>query len=112
MDIIDVKSIFDPLLLCDVEIIHNDKILKKGKLKLVSNKNHIIKLYLDVQGDIRTFEVLYPFSYRSCSDTIILDYSLEDLTYNDSELQALIEELTTDQSMPFLNTSIYIKKIK
>lgn len=105
------ETIFDPFILHDIEIIHEDKVIKSGKLKLVSVKNHIIKFYFIQNGILKNIELYYPFDIVITDDNIVLDYSVKKFADKNILLYAYTNTYKMDEPSDILNTKIYIKKI-
>lgn len=105
------ESVFDPFILNEIEINQEDKQLKKGKLKLVSVKNHIIKFYFEQNGSLKQFELFYPFDIKISDDCITLDYTIKKFAGNNILLYAYANTYKSDDPSPYLNTKIYIKKV-
>lgn len=105
------ETLFDPFILHDIEIIHKDKILKSGKLKLVSVKNHVIKFYFVQNGFLKNIELYYPFDITITDNYIILDYSIKKFADNNILLFAYTNTYKMEEASDILDTKIYIKKI-
>ena len=71
MKFTEIDKIFDSFLLCDINILENENIIKTGKLKMVQLKNNILKFYLDINGVLKIFEYYYPFELKVDDNKII-----------------------------------------
>ena len=111
MELIEIEKLFDDFLLYDIEIIINNKVLKSGKLKMVSTKNHNIKFYIETINGIKSIELYYPFDYKVKKNEIIFDYDVSKLTKNDIVTTKLIETFPSDCISRFLNEKIIFKKL-
>lgn len=105
------ESLFDNFILNEVEVIHSDKVIKRGQLKLVSVKNHIIKLYFIQNSILKNIELYYPFDVTVTDNCIILDYSIKKFARNNILLYAYTNTYKQDEPSDILDTKIYIKKI-
>ena len=105
------ETLFDSFILHEVEITHADKVLKRGKLKLVSVKNHIIKFYFVQNGVLKNLELYYPFDITITDDYIVLDYSIKKFARNNILLYAYTNTYKQEEPSTILDTKIYIKKI-
>lgn len=111
METIEIEKLFDDFLLYNIGIYHNNKVLRTGKLKMVSMKNHNIKFYIETNMGIKTIELLYPFNYKKTSDLITFEYYVDTLVKDNKELKNMIDVYPTDQASKFLNTEVYFKRI-
>lgn len=111
METIEIEKLFDDFLLYDIEIYHNEKVLRAGKLKMVLMKNHNIKFYIETNLGIKTIELLYPFNYKKTTSSITFDYNIDSLVKDNKELKNMIESYPTEQPSKFLNSKVYFKRI-
>lgn len=110
MEYVEIERIFDDYLLCDVDVMQDDILIKSGKLKMVTVKNHIIKLYLDCNGVIKTFDYFYPFATQYDDQKIVLDYRFKELYKNNKIVEFFIRAYTITEPLKFTDAQIIIKK--
>ena len=65
-----------PLLLQTLTISNNGKVLKSGKLKSFTVKQHFIRLSLEQNKTIKFFELPYPFKTITDQDTVTFNYHI------------------------------------
>ena len=80
MEFVEIEKLFDNFLLYDINIYHDDKLFKTGKLKMVTVKNHYIKFFVESAGSIKALELFYPFSFKQTDNKIIFDYKVDTVT--------------------------------
>ena len=54
----------------------NNKIIKKGKLKIFTIKQFFIKFNLDINNEIKVFEVPYPYKIHEQDNLLVFEYTL------------------------------------
>lgn len=64
------------LMLKDIEIYLDGKCIKRGKVKLFNTKQFFIKFKLDNGGDVKEYELPYPYRIDECMDGFMFDYCL------------------------------------
>lgn len=64
------------LILKNVEFRIENKVLKKGLVKVFNTKQFFIKFKLDTQGDIKEYELPYPYKIHIVEDGYLFDYCL------------------------------------
>ena len=65
----------------------NDKVIKKGKLKIFTIKQFFIKFNLDINNEIKVFEVPYPYKIHETPNSLMFEYTLSSFcNSNSSEL--------------------------
>jgi len=72
----NVTDYFKPFLLSSIILKTDKKVLKRGRLKIFQVKQHYIRLYLDVNGVEKMYELPYPFAVEPGENTLTLNYHL------------------------------------
>lgn len=114
-----IESLFQPFLQRNITINFNNKVVKSGKLLLVTLKNNYITLILSEMStsptDVKSYEIPYAFNYITDSDQqqLKLSYIIDDLC-NDN--QSLIDQINvlltkTKKTHRFLNNILYINVV-
>jgi hypothetical protein len=74
----------------------NNKVIKKGKLKIFTIKQFFIKFNLDIDNEIKVFEVPYPYKIHETNNSLAFEYTLSSFcNSNNSELYYKLK--TTDK---------------
>lgn len=71
-----VAENFKPYLLKDIVIRTDKKIIRRGVLKIFQLKQYFIRLYLEVDGKTKQYEIPYPFTTENSDDRLTLNYHL------------------------------------
>ena len=71
-----VTNFLKPLLLQNIVIKTDKKILKRGRLKIFQVKQYYINLTLDYKGSIKSYEIPYPYKMDWDKKTAIFNYHL------------------------------------
>jgi len=83
----EIEKTLNNFLLKTITLKVNDKVLKKGKLKIFTIKQFFIKLNLEINNDIKVFEIPYPYKLHEVSTGLTFEYTLSSLcNSNTSEL--------------------------
>lgn len=111
MKFTEIDKIFDSFLLCDINILENENIIKAGKLKMVQLKNNILKFYLDINGVLKIFEYFYPFDLKVDDNKIIFNYDINKVIKGNKKLKSYFQSYSEEEVSPLLNKKItFIKK--
>ena len=95
----EIESHLNNFLLKPVMFKINDKVIKKGKLKIFSIKQFFIKFNLEINDDIKVFEVPYPFKMHVDTSCITFEYTLSSLcNSNNSSLYYKIKTANKQDS--------------
>jgi len=71
-----VTNFLKPLLLQNIIIKTDKKILKRGKLKIFQVKQYYINFTLEYKDSIKSYEIPYPYNMNWDEETAILNYHL------------------------------------
>ena len=62
----------------------NNKVMKKGKLKIFTIKQFFIKFNLDINNEIKVFEVPYPYKLHEKDNMLVFEYTLSSFCNSDN----------------------------
>jgi len=99
-------------LLQPVEFVVDNKVVRRGRIKLFNFKQYFIKFTIQTEsGDIKTYDVLYPFKIYYEGDMCMFNYHLSSLTQNDIETYYRIKTLNKDKSLTTYNGIMILKPL-
>ena len=103
------SEVFKNLLLRNVTIRCNNKILRTGKIKNFAIKQFIIKLFIENnKGHVRILELPYPFDINQAGHLITLNYKIGTFCQNNSELHYKIKLLSKRNISKFYDNEVEI----
>jgi hypothetical protein len=92
----EIEKSLNNFLLKTITLKVDDKVLKKGKLKIFNIKQFFIKLNLEINNDIKVFEIPYPYKLHEHGKGLTFEYTLSSLcNSNNSSLYYKLK--TTDK---------------
>ena len=74
----------------------NNKVIKKGKLKIFIIKQFFIKFNLDINNEIKVFEIPYPYKIHEVNNTLVFEYTLSSFC-NSSSSELFYKLKTTNK---------------
>ncbi len=90
----DLHSTLNNALQCNVSFVLNKKTLREGKLLLFTIKDFYITFVLITKKDLhKTYELPVPFEFKHIKDTIIFDYSVQNICKKHQKISELIGSL-------------------
>ena len=105
MKIETYSEFFKNLLLHDVIIKCNNKIIKTGKIKNFDIKQFYIKLYIEnTKGKVKLLELPYPFDIKQTKHKTSLNYHIATFCGNNNEMFYRIKLLQKNVSKLYDNT--------
>ena len=97
------------LLQSKIKICCNTKTLKVGRLKLFTFKQYFIRLFIEVEsGEMRVYELPYPFKMTTANGQCELSYKIRDLTGSIQPITRSIESHKTGQLMRMFDNIVRI----
>ena len=108
-----IESVFMDYLQHNISITYENKILKSGKLLLVSKKSAIVSLLIldSNTNKNKNYEIPYPFDYHIHDNFIEFDYTFGSLCNNKEQTTLELEQLVTKKPHRFLNKAVRIEII-
>lgn len=98
---------FKPYLLKDIVIRTDKKVIRRGTLKIFQLKQYFIRLFLDVNGKQKQYEIPYPFDIHETGDILTLNYQLSTIA-KDEEVKLQIKFMDTTYKSKLYNNLVYI----
>lgn len=109
----DIEKQITNFLLRDVVFfIEGGKTLKKGKLVLFKFKEFYFNFALkNDNGDLKNYEVPYPFAYKFKENSIEFSYSLDDFTLFESNLFYKIKTMNKDKAGKLYDSTLVLSAV-
>mgnify|MGYP003346021260 CR=1 FL=1 len=106
-----VEKDFASLLLKDIQFIHRDKVIKKGKLLLFSIKDFYLTFQLQTNDNkLVYFELPYPFKYTYQNQKMTLSYLQEYFSKGDEDIERYILFCFIKNPSKLYNSEVHIVK--
>lgn len=112
----NIERQFVELLQHDIEIVFNRKVIKSGKLLLLSHKSSVICLTLQIDPQtVKSYELPYPFSIEYIDDPndkhVVFDYTINNITPRQDLLDRIDTTIPKKKPHRFLTNKVYIKTV-
>lgn len=100
---------FKNLLLRDVSVRINDKVIRSGKIKNFAIKQFYIKLFIEnTKGHVRMLELPYPFDITQANNITALNYNISTFYGNNQELKCKLKFLNKKNVSKLYDTTVNI----
>ena len=107
----DVEQYLKCMFLSNIHFTINNKPIKRGKLINVAVKDFFVVFQLQIQkGGIKTYEVPYPYSVYKYKDSLIFDYKLNTLGFNDPMNLLKLKNFKPKKNSKFYDIVMSIEK--
>ena len=114
MSIEHYSDVFQDFLQSDIEVVVNNRIIKRGVIKLFNVKQYFIRFYIDIPDKgVKVFEIPYPFKikYDGGSKGCTLNYKLSSLCNNHHDTMDMLKRLTSQKSHKFYDNVVRINSL-
>jgi hypothetical protein len=105
---VNVENQIKSLMLNNVEFKINNKIIKKGKIKVFNFKHFFIRFKLENESDYKQFEIPYPFKILKTDNGFIFDYCLSAFIPKTEESYWKLRTFNSDNSSKLHDSYLYI----
>jgi hypothetical protein len=103
----NVANYIKPFLLSNIVIKTDKKILKRGKFKIFQIKQHYIRFMIEIDGNLKMYEMPYPFKVEKSEDILVFNYQLSSFL-KDKDLILQSKFLDLSQKSKIYNNLVYI----
>ena len=95
----------DMMLQRDIEICHNNKVIRRGRFILYTMKDYIVTLILKTPTSNKKYEIYYPYDVHVSDKQVSLDYRLNTL----SEKHSITCVTTPEKTNKLLNQQLVLR---
>lgn len=107
----NLEDTLNYLLQRDLNFIIDGKIVKRGKLILLSIQDYYITFYLKHNNEQKKYELPYPFKFHKDGHQLVLDYKLSTLTHNNANLLFRVCGLSRKKSCKMFDNTVIIENL-
>lgn len=104
----DLEKKLSYLLQRDLVFSVDSKIIKEGKLILVSIKDYYVQFYLKCDGENKLFELPYPFDVEILNGYALFYYDIESISHGDADLYYRLLSLNRKTNSKLYNSILMI----
>lgn len=108
---IDLESTLNYLLQRDLNFIIDGKVVKRGKLILLSVQDYYITFYLKHNNEQKKYELPYPFKFVTDNHHLIFDYTLNTLAHHNDDLLFKVRSLTKKKNCKIFDNRVIIENL-
>lgn len=96
------------LMLKTVDFQLDGKSIKKGKIKVFNTKQFHIKFSMEHEGDIKDFELPYPFKITKCPEGYLFNYALSAFIPRTEEIFWKLKCMNKSESSRLHDNHLYV----
>ena len=101
-------SRFTDILQKNITIQSNNKIIRQGKLLMITQKDFYITFIMSIKGLTKKYEIPYPFDIIKSPNQIIFDYKVSKICSNDTAASMVLGLAKSMTPNKFFNNTIEI----
>lgn len=99
------------LMLQKVEFVIDNKVVKKGQIRVFNTKQFFIKFRLENSGDIKDYEIPYPFRVETIGNGYIFDYCLSAFIPQTEEVFWKMKTINKDEASKLHEKYLFIRAL-
>lgn len=106
-----VEQQLKPLVLRHVEFIIDNKVVKRGQVKIFNTKQFFIKFKIETEQGIKDYEIPYPFELRETPTGYVFDYSLSAFVPPTEEVYWKMRLIDSKGASKLYNNYLYVQTL-
>jgi hypothetical protein len=92
----------------EISFVLNDKTIKQGKIHMFNVKQNFIKFKIEMDGEIKEWEISYPYDVKTSDDGYVFDYSLSAFCPRTEESYWKMMTMKKNESSKFFNNYLFV----
>jgi hypothetical protein len=92
----------------EISFVLNDKTIKHGKIHMFNVKQNFIKFKIEMDDEVKEWEISYPYNVKSTNDGYIFDYSLSAFCPRTEESYWKMVTMKKNDSSKFFNNYLFV----
>jgi hypothetical protein len=105
---IKLENQLKDLILKNVEFRLDEKVIKRGKIKVFNTKQFFIKFKIEVENDTKDYELPYPYKVLKTDNGYMFDYCLSAFCPRTEEVYWKMKTLNKTESSKIHENYLYI----
>lgn len=103
-----IEEYLKKLIFRDVKFVLNSKIIKEGRIQMFNPKQNFIKFKINEDGEIKDWEICYPYDVKTIDNGFIFDYSLSSFCPRTEEIYWVMRALDKRDSSKFFDNHLQV----
>jgi hypothetical protein len=100
-----------PLMLSNVEFVIDNKVIKRGKIRVYNTKQFFIKFRLEHSDDVKDYEIPYPFRVERLDNGYLFDYCLSAFIPNTEEVYWKMKMMNKEESSKLHEKYLFVRTL-
>jgi len=103
-----VEKYLKNMIFREISFVLNDKTIKQGKIHMFNVKQNFIKFKIEMDGEMKEWEISYPYNVKYTNDGYIFDYSLSAFCPRTEESYWKMMTMKKSDSSKFFNNYLFV----
>jgi hypothetical protein len=103
-----VENFLKDMIFRNISFVLNDKTIKQGKIHMFNVKQNFIKFKIEMDEEIKEWEISYPYAIKNTDRGYIFDYSLSAFCPRTEETYWKMMTMKKNESSKFLNNYLFV----
>ena len=96
------------LIFRDVKFVLNTRTIKEGKIQLFNTKQNFIRFKIEEDGEVKEWELSYPYNIKITENGFIFDYTLSAFCPRTEEVYWKMKAMNKDYVSKFFDNYLYV----
>jgi hypothetical protein len=96
------------LMLRNVKFVLNERTIKRGKIELFNTKQNFVKFKINEDGEIKEWELSYPYDIKKIDGGYIFDYALSAFCPRTEEVYWKMRTMNKTEASKFFDNYLYV----
>jgi len=96
------------LIFRNVKFVLNSRTIKEGKIQIFNTKQNFIKFKIEEKGEMKEWEICYPYDIKLTDGGFIFDYSLSAFCPRTEETYWKMRMMNKSEASKFFDNYLYV----
>lgn len=105
---IRIEEHLKQLIFRDVKFVLNSRTIREGKIQMFNTKQNFVKFKIEEGGEIKEWEISYPYDIKLTDGGLIFDYALSAFYPRTEEVYWKMRMLNKSEASKFFDNHLYV----
>lgn len=96
------------LIFREVKFVLNSRTIKEGKIQMFNTKQNFVKFKIEEDGEIKEWELSYPYDIKTIDNGMIFDYALSAFCPRTEEVYWKMKAMNKSEVSKFFDNYLYV----
>lgn len=103
-----IEEYLKKIIFRDVKFVLNSRTIKSGKIQMFNTKQNFVRFKIEENGEIKEWELSYPYDVKVTDDGFIFDYSLSAFCPRTEEVYWKMKAINKTDASKFFDNYLHV----